>query len=115
MPAQKNPKAISPLINLLQKDHILFCMINIGWRLACNQNKLTTASVKNRAANPMFNPTLIVIEAFIHELRAMYERTYGILEPEYPATLPTTTSITPSWSHLLARKFFGAGISASVV
>jgi hypothetical protein len=35
----------------------------------------------------MFNPTLIVIEAFIRELRAMYERTYGILEPEYPALL----------------------------
>ncbi len=29
----------------------------------------------------MFNPTLIVIEAFIRELRTMYERTYGILEP----------------------------------
>jgi hypothetical protein len=35
----------------------------------------------------MFNPTLIIIEAFIRELRAMYERTYGILEPEYPALL----------------------------
>jgi hypothetical protein len=35
----------------------------------------------------MFNPTLIIIEAFIRELRAMYERTYGILEPEYPAIL----------------------------
>jgi hypothetical protein len=44
-------------------------------------------SVKDRAANAMFNPTLIVIEAFIRELRAMYERTYGMLEPEYPAIL----------------------------
>jgi hypothetical protein len=35
----------------------------------------------------MFNPTLIIIEAFIRELRAMYVRTYGILEPEYPAIL----------------------------
>jgi hypothetical protein len=32
----------------------------------------------------MFNATLIVLEAFIRELRTMYERTYGILEPEYP-------------------------------
>jgi hypothetical protein len=32
----------------------------------------------------MFNPTLIVIEAFINELRAMYERTYSTLEPSYP-------------------------------
>ena len=35
----------------------------------------------------MFNPTLIVIEAFIGELRRMYERTYGILEPNYPGIL----------------------------
>ena len=38
-------------------------------------------------ANSMFNPTLIVIEAFIRELRTMYERTYGILEPNYPGIL----------------------------
>jgi hypothetical protein len=42
---------------------------------------------KNRAANSMFNPTLIVIEAFIRELRSMYERTYGILEPDYPGII----------------------------
>ena len=35
----------------------------------------------------MFNPTLIVIEAFIGELRRMYERSYGILEPNYPGML----------------------------
>jgi len=35
----------------------------------------------------MFNPTLIVIEAFIRELRAMYGRTYTILEPNYPGIL----------------------------
>jgi hypothetical protein len=32
----------------------------------------------------MFNATLIVIEAFIRELRTMYERTYSTLEPGYP-------------------------------
>ena len=35
----------------------------------------------------MFNPTLVVIEAFIRELRTMYERTYGTLEPGYPGTI----------------------------
>ena len=35
----------------------------------------------------MFNPTLIVIEAFIGELRTMYERTYGMLESGYPGIL----------------------------
>ena len=35
----------------------------------------------------MFNPTLIVIEAFIGELRTMYERTYGMLEPGYPGVI----------------------------
>jgi hypothetical protein len=35
----------------------------------------------------MINPTLIVIEAFIRGLRAMYERTYTILEPNYPGIL----------------------------
>jgi hypothetical protein len=56
----------------------------------------------------MFNTTLIVIKAFIRELRAMYERTYTILEPNYPGILsslllktlrlampPTTVLITP--------------------
>jgi len=32
----------------------------------------------------MFNPTQIVIEAFIRELKLTYERTYGLLEPSYP-------------------------------
>jgi hypothetical protein len=35
----------------------------------------------------MFNPTLVVIEAFIGELRTMYERTYGMLKPCYPGTI----------------------------
>ncbi len=35
----------------------------------------------------MFNPTLIVIEAFIRELRTMYERTYGTMEPGYPGVI----------------------------
>ena len=35
----------------------------------------------------MFNPTLIVVEAFIHELRTMYERTYGVLELGYPGVI----------------------------
>jgi hypothetical protein len=32
----------------------------------------------------MFNPTQIVIEAFVAELQLMYRRTYGDLEPSYP-------------------------------
>jgi hypothetical protein len=35
----------------------------------------------------MFNPTQIVIGAFIGELRGMYERTYGMLEPSYPGII----------------------------
>src|ERR1700726_2570653 len=35
----------------------------------------------------MLNPTLVVVEAFIRELRTMYERTYGMLEPGYPGTI----------------------------
>ena len=35
----------------------------------------------------MFNPTQIVIDGFIRELRAMYERTYGMLEPGYPGVI----------------------------
>jgi hypothetical protein len=31
----------------------------------------------------MFNPTLVVIDAFIRELRTRYERTYGTMEPLY--------------------------------
>ena len=35
----------------------------------------------------MFNPTHIVIEAFVSELRSMYDRTYGTLEPSYPGII----------------------------
>src|ERR1700726_2531126 len=35
----------------------------------------------------MFNPTQIVIDGFIRELRAMYQRTYGMLEPGYPGVI----------------------------
>jgi hypothetical protein len=35
----------------------------------------------------MFNPTQIVIEAFVEELEAKYERTYGLLEPSYPGII----------------------------
>ena len=33
---------------------------------------------------PIFNPTQIVIQAFVEQLRDMYGQTYGILEPAYP-------------------------------
>jgi hypothetical protein len=32
----------------------------------------------------MFNPTSVVIDAFIRELRTTYDRTYGTMEPFYP-------------------------------
>jgi hypothetical protein len=32
----------------------------------------------------MFNPTQVVIEAFVRELQAMYVHTYSVLEPIYP-------------------------------
>jgi len=35
----------------------------------------------------MFNPTQILIESFASELRSMYDRTYGILEPSYPGII----------------------------
>ena len=35
----------------------------------------------------MFNPTQVVIEAFVRELQAMYERIYGVLEPTYPGVI----------------------------
>src|SRR4051794_29949240 len=35
----------------------------------------------------MFNPTQIVIDAFLRELKSVYERTYGTLEPSYPGII----------------------------
>jgi hypothetical protein len=35
----------------------------------------------------MFNATSIVIDAFIRELKTMYERTYGAMEPSYPGVI----------------------------
>ena len=32
----------------------------------------------------MFNPTQIVIQAFVEQLREMYCQTYGVLDPAYP-------------------------------
>ena len=32
----------------------------------------------------MFNPTGLVIDAFVRELQSMYTSTYGMLEPSYP-------------------------------
>jgi hypothetical protein len=35
----------------------------------------------------MFNPTQIIITAFLRELRTMYDRTYGTLEPGFPGVI----------------------------
>jgi hypothetical protein len=35
----------------------------------------------------MFNPTQIIIEAFVRELQGEYERIYGLLEPSYPGVI----------------------------
>jgi hypothetical protein len=35
----------------------------------------------------MFNPTQVVIDAFVHELQTMYARVYGVLEPDYPGVI----------------------------
>jgi hypothetical protein len=35
----------------------------------------------------MFNPTELVIEAFVEELQATYQRVYGVLEPGYPGII----------------------------
>jgi hypothetical protein len=32
----------------------------------------------------MFNPTQLVIDTFVEQMKAAYVRTYGLLEPEYP-------------------------------
>ncbi len=35
----------------------------------------------------MFNPTQIVIDAFVDELQAAYQRAYGLLEPDFPGVI----------------------------
>ena len=35
----------------------------------------------------MFNPTGLVIDAFVRELQSMYTATYGVLEPSYPGII----------------------------
>jgi hypothetical protein len=35
----------------------------------------------------MFNPTQVVIQAFVEELQAMYGQIYGVLEPAYPGII----------------------------
>ena len=35
----------------------------------------------------MFNPTQVVIEAFVRQLQASYLHVYGVLEPDYPGIL----------------------------
>jgi hypothetical protein len=48
---------------------------------------VTTHSKQNsiRASEAiMFNPTQIVIQAFVEQLKGKYGQIYGILEPAYP-------------------------------
>ena len=35
----------------------------------------------------MFNPTQVVVEAFVRELQSSYRRTYETFEPNYPGIL----------------------------
>ena len=64
-----------------------WAMPEIRWNSVCDWNKLSMAHLQTPPGNSMFNPTQIVIEAFIRELRTMYERTYGMLEPGYPGVI----------------------------
>jgi hypothetical protein len=41
----------------------------------------------------MFNPTQLVTEAFVNELKSMYDRNYGILEPSYPGIISFVASL----------------------
>ncbi len=50
----------------------------------CGGHSILTLTVRTLGVTTMFNPTQIVIERFVSELRLMYERTYGLLEPDYP-------------------------------
>ena len=38
----------------------------------------------------MFNPTQVVIDAFVEQLNEAYTRTYGLLQPEYPNIIAFT-------------------------
>ena len=38
----------------------------------------------------MFNSTKLIIDAFVEELKVSYNRTYGLLEPEYPNIIAFT-------------------------
>jgi hypothetical protein len=40
-----------------------------------------------KEVTPMFNPTQIIIIAFVRELREMYDRSYGTLEPGFPGVI----------------------------
>src|SRR5215469_1829155 len=35
----------------------------------------------------MFNPTQVVIQAFVEQLQEMYGQVYGVLEPDYPGII----------------------------
>ena len=48
---------------------------------------VTTNARRNsigRSEAAMFNPTKIVIQAFVEQLQGMYRQIYGVLEPAYP-------------------------------
>ena len=63
-------------------------LVPIGDQRHRNKIKVIVALIcVQRGWFTMFNPTLIVIEAFIRELRMMYERTYGTMEPGYPGVI----------------------------
>jgi hypothetical protein len=43
----------------------------------------------------MFNPTQIVITAFVRELREMYDRNYGTLEPGFWGVIGFVAQLAP--------------------
>ena len=43
----------------------------------------------------MFNPTEIVIQAFVQHLQSIYGQVYGVLEPAYPDIIGFVARLSP--------------------
>ena len=62
-----------------ESGHYWHCVLKLG--------PSAPPYARSKVGSHMFNPTLIVIKAFIRELRTMYERTYTTMEPDYPGVI----------------------------
>ena len=62
-------------------------------RVPMSQTRHSPRRAFARMESAMFNPTQVVIDAFVQQLQKQYEQVYGVLEPGYPGIIEFITRL----------------------